>query len=58
MLNIKITTNYILAFSCVHDKIRPYFAKYFHACIVLPTDIMEMCEFVPITNFFKSNQYK
>lgn len=57
-LNIRIMTNYILAFTSVHEKTRPYFDKYFGACMVLPTDIIEFCEFLPLCNFFKQEKFK
>jgi len=42
-LYIRTTTNFILAFCCLHPKTTKFVKKYLPATVILPTDLIEVC---------------
>lgn len=44
-LYIRTTTNFITAFCCMHPKTTKFVKKYLAAIVILPTDLMEICQY-------------
>ena len=45
-LNVRLTANLLLAFCAWHAPCRPYIARYFSACVRLPSDWMQIADLV------------
>ena len=45
-LNLRSSSNYILAFAATHAKVSIFFRKYFPECVRLPSDLLEVVEMV------------
>ncbi|CAD8088253.1 unnamed protein product [Paramecium primaurelia] len=53
---IKSESNFILAFSALHPKTKPYCSTYMCPTMLIPGDLIEVCQFVQlISNQLKSN---
>ncbi|CAD8188485.1 unnamed protein product [Paramecium pentaurelia] len=53
---IRSVSNFILAFSALHPKTKPYCSTYMCPTMLIPGDLIEVCQFVQlISNKLKSN---
>jgi hypothetical protein len=43
---IRTCTNFILAFTILNQKTQPFVAKYFNKTVLIPGDLIEVCQFV------------
>ena len=50
-LNIKTGTNFILSLAAFHKECRPFLKRYFNACVVLPSDWIDVAEFYQVYTF-------
>ncbi|KAL4466477.1 hypothetical protein ABPG72_016618 [Tetrahymena utriculariae] len=57
-LYIRSTTNYIVSFCVVNKKSKPFIEKYFNQAVLLPKDLLEVCEFAQILYKFDENNYE
>lgn len=55
-LGIRTTTNFILAYAACSDQLRQYLTKYFQKATVLPTDLVEICQFVQIIHLLQKGK--
>jgi telomerase protein component 1 len=47
---IRTCTNFILAFAILNQKTQPFVAKYFNKTVLIPGDLIEVCQFVQVIN--------
>jgi telomerase protein component 1 len=47
---IRTCTNFILAFTILNQKTQPFVAKYFNKTVLIPGDLIEVCQFVQVIN--------
>nr|CAH8849269.1 unnamed protein product [Trichobilharzia regenti] len=47
-LNIRTTTNLLIASACFHEKSQAFVSKYFSACISTPSDWLEVTEYYAV----------
>ncbi|KAL4453468.1 hypothetical protein ABPG74_017675 [Tetrahymena malaccensis] len=57
-LYIRSTTNYIVSFCVVNEKTKPFIEKYFNKAVLLPGDLLEVCEFAQILYQFDQAKYE
>ncbi|KAL4439282.1 hypothetical protein ABPG74_016945 [Tetrahymena malaccensis] len=57
-LYIRSTTNYIVSFCVVNEKTKPFIEKYFNRAVLLPGDLLEVCEFAQILYQFDQAKYE
>lgn len=56
-LYIRTTSNYIIAFCTVHKSTQPFIEKYFNKAVLLPNDLLEVCEFAQVLYIFDATNY-
>lgn len=48
-LNLRTTSNFLLAFCCLHKSCKIFVLKYFKATVVLPSDWMAIADFIQVS---------